>query len=220
MIGVLRTINFTAAILLLTASASQANSQTLGSHCSSSAVREVSRPSYSDGRSGVFKLRYGVAEREDPDPPLIIFIPGGPGQTSMDAPLSYPSDFGVVRTDPRGVGCNARQSIPTDSFSSEAIAKDILAIVRDLKPKRYFIHAISYGTIPATIAAARADAAVEFALRVAKRSQGRGHRRQRWPSSVIGEFVRLLASGLGCDLEESWHRWQRRASSQGNVDLR
>ncbi len=154
----LRNIAVIAVFLFLITSDSVAISQTLGSHCSTSAVREISRPTYSDGRSGIIKLRYGVADREDPDPPLIIFVPGGPGQTSMDAPLSYPSEFGVVRTDPRGVGCNASESIPTDSLSSEAIAKDILAIVRELKPKRYFIHAISYGTIPATIAAARAEA--------------------------------------------------------------
>ncbi len=135
-----------------------ANAQNLPRYCSSEAVREVSRPHYSDGRSGVMKLRYGYADREDPNSPVIIFVPGGPGQTSMDAPLSYPSQVSTVRTDPRGVGCNESDSIPTDSLSSEAIAKDILAIVRDLKPKRYFIHAISYGTIPATIAAARAKA--------------------------------------------------------------
>ncbi len=135
-----------------------ANAQTLPRYCSSEAVREVSRPHYNDGRPGVMKLRYGYADREDPDSPVIIFVPGGPGQTSMDAPLSYPSSVSTVRTDPRGVGCNESDSIPTDSMSSEAVAKDILAIVRDLKPKRYFIHAISYGTIPATIAAARAKA--------------------------------------------------------------
>lgn len=136
----------------------EARAQKLPRHCSSEAVREVARPYYSDGRSGSMKLRYGYADRQDPNSPVIIFVPGGPGQTSMDAPLSYPSQVSTVRTDPRGVGCNENDSLPTDSLSSEAVAKDILAIVRDLKPKRYFIHAISYGTIPATIAAARAKA--------------------------------------------------------------
>lgn len=132
--------------------------QTPKRHCGSEAVRELSRPIYNDGRPGVMKLKYGYVDLDDPNSPVIIVVPGGPGQTSMDAPLSYPNGVSTVRTDPRGVGCNESRSIPTDSLSSEAIAGDILAIVRDLKPKRYFIHAASYGTIPATMAVARAKA--------------------------------------------------------------
>ncbi len=125
----------------------------LPARCYSEAVRVIERP-FSAGK---FEYRFGVSTRENADAPMIIFVPGGPGQTSMDMPLAYSNDFAVVRTDPRGVGCNESNALTTADFTSYEIALDILAVVRELKPKRYFLHGISYGTIPATIAASLAE---------------------------------------------------------------
>lgn len=123
----------------------------LPSRCNSSAVKKIEVPIYHNKTSPTFTYRFSVSEREDKDSPLLIFIPGGPGQTSMEAGLPYPYKYAIVRTDPRGMGCNANSLIPRDSLSSEAIARDIVSIVRELKPKRYFIHGVSHGTMVATI---------------------------------------------------------------------
>ncbi len=143
--------------LVTLSSTGLAETVTLPSRCSTEATRIIDRPIFSGKQSATFKYRFGISLREDPNAPLIIFVPGGPGQTSMEMGLSYPNEFSVVRTDPRGLGCNEISELPFDSLSSEEIAHDILAIVRELKPKKYFIHAISYGTIPATMVAALAE---------------------------------------------------------------
>lgn len=127
----------------------------LPSYCNSEAVQIIDRPLLPVKNSPTFKYRFSKSLREDPNAPIIIFVPGGPGQTSMDMALSYPNEFAIVRTDPRGVGCNQNSALSDKSLTSDQIANDIVSIVRELKPKHYFIHAISYGTIPATIAAAK-----------------------------------------------------------------
>lgn len=105
-----------------------------------------------------FVYRYTMSEGTDPSAPTVIFIPGGPGQTSTDAPLSIPGEFSLIRTDPRGVGCNQSDTLTDADLTSEQIAKDILAIVRDRHLTRYILHGISYGTVVATMAAALAPA--------------------------------------------------------------
>lgn len=127
----------------------------LPSYCNSEAVKTIDRPLFPTKNSPTFKFRFGKSVRDDADAPIIIFVPGGPGQTSMEMAVSYPSEFAIVRTDPRGVGCNKNPKLTSESLSSDQIANDIVAIVKELKPKKYFIHAISYGTIPATMAAAK-----------------------------------------------------------------
>lgn len=106
---------------------------------------------------GNFTYRYTMSEGSDPSAPTIIFIPGGPGQTSTDAALGVPSGMSLIRTDPRGVGCNQSEALTDADLSSEEIAKDILAIVRDQHLTRYILHGVSYGTVVATIAAALAQ---------------------------------------------------------------
>lgn len=105
---------------------------------------------------GALTYRYTMSEGSDPSAPTIIFIPGGPGQTSTDAALGVPSEMSLIRTDPRGVGCNESDSLTDADLTSEEIAKDILAIVRDQHLTRYILHGISYGTVVATMAAALA----------------------------------------------------------------
>ncbi|MNK06313.1 Alpha/beta hydrolase family protein [compost metagenome] len=127
-------------------------------YCQSASVQSVERPlSAKNPRAGDFTYHFGVSERANPDATLVIFIPGGPGQTSMDMPLSLPLDFAVVRTDPRGVGCNSSEKFKPVHLTSEEIARDVLAIVKKLQPKKYILHGISYGTVVATMAAALAE---------------------------------------------------------------
>jgi pimeloyl-ACP methyl ester carboxylesterase len=128
----------------------------LPGHCRSSTVHVIERPVGSDS-TATFPYRYSVSEGDGSAVATIIFIPGGPGQTSMDAALSIPGEFSVVRTDPRGMGCNEFDGFQPQHLSSQAIAEDVLALIRDLKPKRYFLYGISYGTVVATLVTAQAE---------------------------------------------------------------
>lgn len=124
----------------------------LPSACRAGTVRTVDV----DAQGRRFALRYAYREAEDPDMPVVIDIPGGPGQGSIGMPLSVPYEFGIVRTDPRGAGCNANAAISAEDVDSETIAKDVLAVVRDIGAKRYILYGASYGTMVATIAASKA----------------------------------------------------------------
>lgn len=106
-----------------------------------------------------FSYRYAYRPAEEANMPVVIHIPGGPGQGSIGKPLSLPYEFGVVRTDPLGAGCNANTSLPADEITSEDIAQAVLAVVKEIRPKRYILYGVSYGTIVATIAAAKASKA-------------------------------------------------------------
>ncbi len=120
--------------------------------CDNEAVQTIERPVLSTQISGPkFSYRFSYIQRDDPNSPVLIFIPGGPGQTSMDMGLSLPNHFSVVRTDPRGVGCN-KSSLPDHALTSEELAQDILAIIKSIQPRRYILHGISYGTVVATMA--------------------------------------------------------------------
>ena len=130
-------------------------SQALPSYCNSETVHEITRP-YANS-SGTFTYRYSIGSEVQPNDPVVIFVPGGPGQTSMDMSIAIPNEFILVRTDPRGVGCNEVDGLTDEDFNSEVLARDVLAIVRDLKLKKYMIHGISYGTIVATMAASLAE---------------------------------------------------------------
>lgn len=126
----------------------------LPSYCYSETVHEIQRP-YA-GQKGTFSYRYGSGSEILPDDKVVVFIPGGPGQTSLDMSIALPSEFKLVRIDPRGVGCNENSALENADFNSETLARDVLAVVRDLKLKNYMLQGISYGTIVATMAASLA----------------------------------------------------------------
>jgi pimeloyl-ACP methyl ester carboxylesterase len=103
---------------------------------------------------GYFEYRFHMNQPQTPTGPVVIFIPGGPGQTGFQTPLSYPDHFQIVRTDPRGLGCNADSRLTESDLTSEQTARDLLSLVRALGDKPYILHGVSYGTMVATIAAA------------------------------------------------------------------
>lgn len=141
------------ALLFLTLSAGGAGAEA-PRHCHSEAVRSWERP-FDDARPqrGTFRYHVHVNRPAPTDGPAVIFIPGGPGQTGLQTPLSYPDDFRVVRTDPRGLGCNADPRFQDADHGTEQIARDVLSIVRELGLTRYILHGISYGSMVATVAA-------------------------------------------------------------------
>lgn len=132
-----------ASVLILGGGAVQA--QALPRHCTSEAVVSVER--------GTWTYRAHLNDPEGRTGPTVIFIPGGPGQTGFQTPLAYPDEFRVVRTDPRGVGCNATTALQDSDLSTRETAHDIVLLIRKLKLKNYLLHGISYGTMVATMVA-------------------------------------------------------------------
>jgi pimeloyl-ACP methyl ester carboxylesterase len=115
-----------------------------------------------------FELSYRLRPGITADAPLVIVVPGGPGGTLIhdDVHVSsggIPADFGVVLTDQRGAGCNDDPALNADGdFSSEFLARDLLAIVAELEQRQhvrrldYILYGQSYGTLVATMASSLA----------------------------------------------------------------
>src|SRR5688572_3671556 len=79
--------------------------------CASPEVQRIARPLDPRApKAGSFEYAFRLIPGTDPDAPLVIFLPGGPGQTSIESPrdaFAIPARYSLVYTDPRGVGCNA-----------------------------------------------------------------------------------------------------------------
>ena len=126
----------------------------------------LDQPTLPDEKSApTFRYSYRVLRKAKKEQATVIVIPGGPGITTLDQANNYavsiPANFGVILTDPRGVGCNqerkGEQLFPNSFFQSESVASDILSIVTHERLKKYILYGESYGTLVATIAAAKAE---------------------------------------------------------------
>lgn len=130
-----------------------------GDPCQLSDVIRIQRPVHpGDPKSPTFKYAFRFIQEGDPNLPVIIFMPGGPGEASIKAGGSKHPGFNYIETDPRGVGCNTDMGAVVDpsAFSTANLASDILALIKSLKLKKYILHGHSYGTVLATQVAARA----------------------------------------------------------------
>lgn len=166
-----------------------ADNPDLPSACRGDTVRTVAVET--GGR--LFAYRYAYRPAEDPDMPVVFNIPGGPGQGSIGMPLSVPYEFGIVRTDPLGAGCNANAALSADALDSEALAAAVLAVVRDLHPRRYVLYGASYGTVVATIAASKArDAGLPDPVAVVLEAViGRAYRPEESQQGFLAGWTRL-----------------------------
>src|SRR5262249_17267141 len=101
-----------------------------------------------------YGFRYKPASRAGA--PVVVYMPGGPGMTSTDAPPEFlPPGWGYLLTDPRGVGCNTLASVPAPNlsqrfFQTAEIAHHVAAAILDRKLDDYVLYGISYGTMLAT----------------------------------------------------------------------
>ena len=127
-------------------------------------VVTIERPMFPESAgSGSFGYSFRRFAGTDPNAPTIIFLPGGPGGTSIDTerpgPLATPT-YSVIMTDPRGVGCNAPERsdyYPDQFYSSVNFADDVIAIIEDQQLDNYIVYGISYGTLLGTILASRIE---------------------------------------------------------------
>jgi pimeloyl-ACP methyl ester carboxylesterase len=94
----------------------------------------------------------------DPKLPTLVYLPGGPGDTSLEfaentAILEYllPLEANIMLTEPRGVGCNKMpDGFPIDAFSSSEISADVAAAIEIENLHNFSVFGWSYGTALAT----------------------------------------------------------------------
>lgn len=134
--------------------------------CNDSNVSEIQRPLGTHKKlSSTFPYRFRYLKKSNPDAATVIFLPGGPGETSIisipELTPKFPETLSVIRTDPRGVGCNDTLGSvdPHEVFSTDYLAEDVLAIISHLKLTHYVLYGQSYGTQLATVVAAKAGLA-------------------------------------------------------------
>lgn len=126
-------------------------------------IHHVVRPVYPDrADSPTFEYAVRIEAGSDPSLPVVIYVPGGPGGTSIAGGrdfLPVPAELSVLYTEPRGVGCNALDEIadPAAFFGTERFADDILAAVEDLGLDEILIYGHSYGTLLGTVTASLAE---------------------------------------------------------------
>jgi pimeloyl-ACP methyl ester carboxylesterase len=132
-----------------------------GLQCRGSDIVRIQRPIFPDQEaSPTFPYSFQVRKGSDPSAPTVVFLQGGPGLGSIGLRhLTLPSRFTEVLIDPRGVGCNTQPELPLAALNTEYLASDVLAIVRHLGLKSYYLHGVSYGTLLATVTAYRAEQA-------------------------------------------------------------
>lgn len=89
--------------------------------------------------------------------PAIVYIPGGPGGTSVadDFVDLFPNAFTRIFVDPRGVGCNfVGDQLPDVAITEENHIMDLVEVVKTLEPAQrdnLYLFGGSYGTIAATL---------------------------------------------------------------------
>ncbi len=111
-------------------------------------ISDLSSVTLSNGQ----EFKYRFLKGTDPSLPTVVYLPGGPGQGSInneDPRLS--GSYGFIQTDPRGVGCNSKLYDPNINLSSNDLALDIAALIKKESLSNYIIYGVSYGTLLATI---------------------------------------------------------------------
>lgn len=153
-------------------------------------------------------FRYTYRYFQPPGKPtsaVVIYIGGGPGISTMMSPVasrwSY-GDYGWIQTDLRGIGCNPLDPSWPDAVISSALSvEDILALVRKLGPQKYILYGVSYGTVVATEAAARArsEGLAPPAAVVLESPQGRAFHGAEWASEGFIRLWEKLRAGFTPD---------------------
>lgn len=130
-------------------------------YCTASAAKQIDRPVYpgEPGRKETFRYTYSRGQGGDEGFPLVVVLPGGPGQGAIPMPLALPAGAPVLRIDPRGVGCNDDPALPAEALRSDYAATDVIAAIQAERPGSYILYGASYGTLLATHVAAQIEAA-------------------------------------------------------------
>jgi pimeloyl-ACP methyl ester carboxylesterase len=134
--------------------------------CDLPGVRSVAVPMDYAAPERRLELRYRFFPSARPDARTIVVVPGGPGEAIMQSspsgsfPLGAISSdrFNVIYADARGSGCNVYPTTASPTYSLEAVARDVLAVVKAEGLTDYLLYGVSFGTAAATVAVAIAEA--------------------------------------------------------------
>lgn len=139
--------------------------------CRVDGVRRIEVPAVHAQRDGAWLvLRYRVVRPAEAgaDVPTIVILPGGPGSPAMTldprAPFSLgapPAGARLIVVDARGSGCNRYpplEAADADVYRTEALARDVLAVLRAEGVDDAVVYAASYGSAQATVLASLAEA--------------------------------------------------------------
>ena len=166
--------------------------------CTSPEVIRITRPVVEGDPSDTFQYGFRFRAPSAAGAPVLVYLPGGPGQGSMDqAPEFIPEGWGYLMTDPRGVGCNRFAALPTAEtsgavFVSRELANDVIAAIEDRALTNYVLFGVSYGTLLATTVAHELEA-----------------RHLQRPASVVLEGVLGRAFGMDFAGAEFLTQWDR-----------
>ena len=148
---------------IVAAPAELALAPSLPDYCSGPEVVRISRP-VAAGDTRTFRYGFRYKAPSSPTAPVVVFLPGGPGQGSMENGADWvPADWGYLNTDPRGVGCNTLANVPAGEdaarfFTTEELTADVIASIEDRKLTNYVIFGVSYGTLLGTTLAHHLEA--------------------------------------------------------------
>jgi pimeloyl-ACP methyl ester carboxylesterase len=130
---------------------------TLPDYCSGPEIVRIPRPASSaDAHAKTFEYGFRYKAPSAPNAPVVVFLPGGPGQGSMDSGAEFvPAEWGYLMTDPRGVGCNTLANVPTGEdaarfFQTAELTNDVVAAIRERGLTNYVLFGVSYGTLLGT----------------------------------------------------------------------
>ncbi|WP_291516564.1 alpha/beta fold hydrolase [Bdellovibrio sp. ArHS] len=108
--------------------------------------------SYQDAAQGSFSLYTWTRKPWMPGKPVLIYVDGGPGNTSHSSELDLP-DWNVVFFDQRGNSCSRPPTeelyLRRDFYDSRNTARDIDEIRKALGESLISVYGVSYGTVPA-----------------------------------------------------------------------
>jgi hypothetical protein len=143
----------------------------LPAQCKGPEIFRITRPiSSADPAHGHYSYGFRFKPPGDPASPVLVYLPGGPGMTSTDAPPDFlPASWGYLLTDPRGVGCNTLAAVPDETvsglfFRTDEIANDVVAAIADRHLEAYVLYGISYGTVLGANVASKLAAAPPRAI--------------------------------------------------------
>ncbi len=109
--------------------------------------------------AGQFDLYAWFQGEYKPERPTVVYLTGGPGQTSHWGQSALSGDYNVLMFDVRGVGCSRprtyEQYLTPSFYSSENVAADLEVLRKSLNIQKWSLYGVSYGTIPATIYASK-----------------------------------------------------------------
>lgn len=105
---------------------------------------------------GGFELYYWFQGEFKPERPTLVYLTGGPGQTSHWGLSALKNEnVNVLLVDQRGIGCSRfftyEQYLNPSFYKSQFVARDLEVLRRSLKIERWTVMGVSYGTIPATM---------------------------------------------------------------------